>query len=194
MSRGLASNWLLLLACCFALFVGCRESDPVVESGARPDQIIEGFTMHESASGERLYKLEADTAYVFERDGYVDVARLVVTFYSENGEVHARLVADEGTLQSRTNDLVARGNIVVRTADSTLLRTDSLGWNNDVRLVRTDAPVEILTPRGDVRGQGLVADAGLTRIQIQSEVTGKADYRFETGGPGGEPAGEGAGQ
>lgn len=161
------------------VFSGCREPEPVEDSGTRPDQVVEEFTMHESASGSRNYTLEADTAYVYERDGYVDVIRPRVTFYDEAGEIHSLLVADGGTLQSRSGHLVARGQIEVRTADSTLLLTDSLGWNNDTRLVRTDAPVALLTPRGEVFGQGLVADAGLTRIEIQSEVIGRADYRFD---------------
>jgi LPS export ABC transporter protein LptC len=168
---------LVLLLCV------CREPGPAADSGVLPDQVIEGFRMHESASGERLYTLEADTARVFDRAGYVDVVRPRVTFYDEAGAIHAVLVADEGTLQSQSSDLVARGNIVVTTTDSTVLRTDSLSWNNDVRLVRTDAPVEIRTPRGEVSGQGLVSDAGLTRIEIQSEVSGRADYRFEPGEP-----------
>ncbi|HDR00439.1 MAG TPA: LPS export ABC transporter periplasmic protein LptC [candidate division WOR-3 bacterium] len=174
----------------FALLVlsGCREPAPTEDAGTRPDQVVEGFTMHESASGERLYTLVADTAYVYDRDGHVDVVRPRVTFYHETGAVHAVLVADEGRLESRTSDLVARGGLEVRTADSTLLLTDSLSWNNDVRLVRTDAPVEIRTPRGEVHGQGLVSDAGLTRIEIQSEVTGRGDYRFD---PGREETGDG---
>lgn len=163
------------------LLLSCGEPGPVSESGVLPDQVIEGFVMHESSSGEQLYTLDADTAFVFDKDGYVNVVRLRVMFYDEAGAVHAVLTADNGTMLSRTSDLVARGNLEVRTADSTVLFTDSLNWNNNVRLVRTDAPVVIHTPRGEVRGQGLVSDAGLQRIEIQSEVSGKADYRFEPG-------------
>ena len=172
-NRALLFLWLI------SGLTGCREPAPVADSGARPDQVIEGFTMHETASGERLYTLEADTAGVFERDGHVNVARPRVSFYTEAGAIHAVLVAHSGILGSRTGDLVAYGNIEVRTSDSTLLRTDSLYWDNAVRLVRTDAPVAILTPRGELFGHGLIADAGLTRVEIQSEVTGKSDYRFE---------------
>lgn len=157
----------------------CRDKAAAPDTGVRPDQVVDVFTMHESSSGERLYTLVADTAYVYDHEGYVEVVRPRVRFYDAAGAVHALLVADNGRLQSRTNDLVARGNLAVRTADSTLLLTDSLSWNNDVRLVRTDAPVEIRTPRGVVYGQGLVSDAGLTLIEIQSSITGRADYRFE---------------
>ncbi|MFO7675399.1 MAG: LPS export ABC transporter periplasmic protein LptC [bacterium] len=175
------------------LATACREPAPAADSGDRPDQVIEGFTMHESSSGERLYTLAADTAQVFDREGRVEVSRPRVTFYDQARAVRAVLVADEGTLQSRSNDLVARGNVEVRTADSTLLATDSLSWNNETRLVRTDAAVAILTPRGEVRGQGLVSDAGLERIEIQSEVTGSADYRFEPQTGDGAGSEEGAG-
>lgn len=143
-----------------------------------PSQVVEGFTLHESASGERLYTLEAETAYVFENESRVEVARPRVTFYDEEGEVHAVLVARHGTISSKTSDLVARSEVLVETRDSTFLRTDSLSWNNNTRLVRTDAPVEIETPKGRVVGQGLVSDAGLERIRILSAVEGTSEYQF----------------
>jgi len=160
------------------LVFACSEQAVPTEPIELPSQVVEGFVLHENASGERLYTLEAETAYVYDPEERVEVLRPNVRFYDAKGEVHATLVAERGSILSRTEDLVARGSVVVRTADSTVLRTDSLVWRNPVRLVRTDAWVEIETPKGRVEGQGLVSDAGLTRIEILSEVTGTSDYEF----------------
>jgi len=173
-------SWCLMLgAGALLLGVVCREDKVESEELILPDQVVEGFTMHESSSGERLYTLEADTAHVYDDLGYVEVVRPHVTFYDEHGKVHALLEADEGTIRSQSSDLVARGNLVVRTADSTLLYTDSLVWNNSTRLVRTDAPVHIETPTGEIDGVGLTSDAGLSRIEIMSEVRGESEFRFD---------------
>jgi LPS export ABC transporter protein LptC len=137
--------------------------------------------LNETSSGERLYSLEAETAYVYENEQRIEVVMPKVFFYDANARVHATLVADRGMIYSKTSDLVAHGHVNVLTADSTKLWTDSLSWNNRTRLVKTDAPVEIVTPNGRVSGIGLVSDAGLTKIEIQSEVQGTSNYQFGQG-------------
>ncbi|UCG44195.1 MAG: LPS export ABC transporter periplasmic protein LptC [candidate division WOR-3 bacterium] len=160
------------------LLGGCGEEQNESGTTVLPSQIVEGFVLHESSSGTRLYTLEAETAYVYDAEARVDVFMPRVTFYDREGAVHATLDADRGAIFSETDDLVARGNVLVETRDSTRLRTDSLTWNNREQLVRTDAHVVIQTPKGKVEGIGLVSDAGLERIEILSEVTGRSEYRF----------------
>jgi LPS export ABC transporter protein LptC len=169
-----------ILLVCLALAAGCKEKPVPASTQTLPNQVIEQFTLHESASGERLYSLEAQQALVYDADQRVEVVRLHVRFYDEGGAVSSVLDADSGTIY-RSENLVARGAVSVRTADSTVLLTDSLAWNNPAQQVRTDAPVEISTPKGRVSGRGLVSDAALSHIEIQSEVTGTSDYDFETG-------------
>ncbi len=178
----LASGVLRYASCIMLVagVVGCREDQPASSPTALPSQVVEGFVLHESSSGERLYSLEAETAYVFEAEERIDVSGPRVRFYDEEGLVHATLVADRGLILSRTNDLVALGNVLVETADSTKLTTDSLCWNNSTRIVRTDAHVEIETPNGRIAGKGLISDAALSRIEILSEVEGTSDYEFGT--------------
>lgn len=170
-----------VLVCTVLLFIGagCRDRPVAGPTPSLPSQVIESFTLHESSSGQRLYTLEAAKALVYETDQRIDVNDLRVLFY-DKGSINSTLVADQGTIYSNSEDLVARGHVSVRTADSTVLLTDSLAWKNTERLVRTDAPLEIATPKGRVAGRGLVSDAGLNRIQVQSEVTGSSDYDFET--------------
>ncbi len=157
---------------------GCHESKKVLSGDTLPDQVVIGFTLYESVSGNCLYKLTAEEAVVVEKEGLITVRSPEVTFYDDAGNVSSVLTAREGAILTRTEDLVARGGVEVRTADSTVLKTDSLMWINRVREVRTEAPVTIETPRGKVAGEGLVADASLSRIEIISEVRGSSDYEF----------------
>jgi LPS export ABC transporter protein LptC len=173
MGRGLAAMFLVLLACSDKPVCG---PNPVL-----PNQEIDAFTLHESSSGKRLYTLEAQKAYVYDPVQRIDVTGLRVLFYDEVGGINSTLVADEGSIYSQNEDLVARGHVVVRTSDSTLLETDSLAWSNKRRLVRTDADLVIETPKGRIEGKGLVSDAGLNKIDILSPVQGTSDYDFQTG-------------
>ena len=170
---------ILYAACC--MLIACNDKPVCGPNPVLPNQEIDSFTLHESSSGQRSYTLEALKAYVYDPAQRVDVTGLRVLFYDEVGGVSSTLVADEGSIYSRNEDLVARGHVVVRTSDSTKLETDSLAWNNQRRLVRTDADLVIETPKGRIEGKGLVSDAGLTKIDILSPVQGTSDYDFQTG-------------
>jgi LPS export ABC transporter protein LptC len=176
--RWTASCILGILAC---VLLACNEKPVCGPNPVRPNQEIDAFTLHESSSGKRLYTLEAQKAYVYDPVQRIDVTGLRVLFYDEVGGINSTLVADEGSIYSQNEDLVARGHVVVRTSDSTLLETDSLAWSNKRRLVRTDADLVIETPKGRIEGKGLVSDAGLNKIDILSPVQGTSDYDFQTG-------------
>ena len=161
----------VILLCPFLLFLGCRHR-PTPESTTLPDQVIEEFRLHESQSGRRLYTLEAERALVYENEQRSDVVQPKVLFYDEGSRIYATLWADSGTIYSRTEDLMAKGRVRVVTADSTVLVTDSLAYNNRKQVVRTNAPVLIQTPEGTVSGQGLISDPGLMKIEVLSAVKG----------------------
>jgi LPS export ABC transporter protein LptC len=169
------------LAAVFLVLLACNDKPVCGPNPVLPNQTVEALTLHESSSGRRLYTLEARQAYVYDPAQRVDVTGVRVLFYDEVGGVSSTLVADEGSIYSRNEDLVARGHVVVRTTDSTKLETDSLAWSNQRRLVRTDADLVIVTPKGRIEGKGLVSDAGLNRIEVLSPVKGTSDYDFETG-------------
>ncbi|HTW93094.1 MAG TPA: LPS export ABC transporter periplasmic protein LptC [bacterium] len=170
-----------VLVASVCILLSCNDKPICGPNPVPPSQEIEGFTVHESSSGKRLYTLEAQKAYVYDPVQRTDVNGVRVLFYSEAGGINSTLVADGGSIYSQSEDLVARGHVVVRTADSTVLVTDSLAWSNQRRLVRTDANLVIETPKGRVEGKGLVSDAALTKIDILSPVRGTSDYEFETG-------------
>ena len=170
----------MLYATCL-LLASCDDKPVCGPNPVLPNQVVEAFTLHESSSGRRLYTLEAQKAYVYDPAQRVEVTGLRVLFYDEVGGINSTLVADEGSIYSKNEDLVARGHVIVRTSDSTMLSTDSLAWSNLRQLVRTDADLVIETPKGRVQGKGLVSDAGLTKIDILSPVQGTSDYDFETG-------------
>ena len=178
-SRERTAGCTLLALLCALL--ACNDKPVCGPNPVLPNQVVEAFSLHESSSGRRLYTLEAQKAYVYDPAQRVDVTGLRVLFYDETGGVNSTLVADEGSIYSKNEDLVARGHVIVRTADSTKLQTDSLAWSNQRQLVRTDADLVIETPKGRIEGRGLVSDAGLTKIDILSPVKGTSAYEFETG-------------
>ena len=165
----------------FIVLLACNDKPVCGPNPVLPNQEIEAFTLHESSGGKLVYTLEAQKAYVYDPAQRIDVTGLRVLFYDDVGGINSTLVADEGSIYSQNEDLVARGHVIVRTSDRTVLTTDSLAWSNQSRLVRTDADLVIETPKGRVQGKGLVSDAALTKIDILSPVQGTSDYDFKAG-------------
>lgn len=160
------------------LLGGCLERQMPPGEERLPDQVIEEFELVETASGRRVFRLEAVRAFVYDADGRVEVHSPRVTFLDDDGSVFSTLEADSGTISPKSQDLVARGHVRIATEEGTSLATDSLTWSNREQVVRTDAPVVVGTPSGRIEGHGLVSDAGLSKVTIKSEVRGSADFQI----------------
>jgi LPS export ABC transporter protein LptC len=170
----------LLTACAALLFFGCPGKDAAkAKSEALPSQVIEGFKLTETADGKLVYALEAETARVYDDSNRIDVVRPEVHFYNQQQELFSTLLSQTGTVNTKTSDLVARGEVRVTTRDSMFLETDSLIWHNKEQIVTTDAAVRTRSPKGDVSGVGLTSDAGLKRIEIKNQVSGTTKYEFK---------------
>ena len=90
------------------------------------------------------------------------------------GDQHvSTLTADQGVLIQNTDDLEARGNVVVESDEGAVLRTDILFWDHQKSEIHTDAYVEITQGENRLTGVGLTADPGLDRIDIHEGVRGE---------------------
>jgi LPS export ABC transporter protein LptC len=161
------------------LLIACRETEPKASKENTPSQIVEGFKLTESVKGKKIYHLQAEKAYLYEALDKIEVTKPEIIFFDEDGKEFSNLTAQDGSVNNKTSDLIARNEVVVKTADSTYLYTDSLVWLNAKQIVTTDAWVKINSQQGDIEGQGLISDAGLKKIEIKSAVKGKSNYQFE---------------
>lgn len=162
----------------FIFFLNCQKPTPKTNSEILPSQIVEEFKLTESQGGKKIYQLTAKKAYQYEALNKIEVLEPKIVFFNETGEESSILVARLGRVFTKTSDLVAQKEVVVKTADSTYLYTDSLVWLNLNQLVTTDCWIKIKSPEGIIEGQGLIADAGLKKIEVKSAIKGKSNYRF----------------
>jgi len=172
-----ASGLLLGIACWLGL--GCGQKDGIkVKMDPPPSQVIDEFRLTETINGRVFYDLSAERAYVYDDSHRIDVTGPQVRFYDEEHKLTSVLVAERGSVNTKTSDLVARNKVRVENQDSTILETDSLVWRNKEQIVTTDAAVNMRSPKGDVSGIGLVSDAGLKRIEIKKTVQATTKYEF----------------
>lgn len=166
----------LSLACA----CGCRGKTAVPAGGQEvqvPDQEARDFTLTESSEGRRIWTLWASYAAMFNDRSLVDARTVKIDFFNRDGEKYSTLVAEEGRVHQRTNDLEARGNVRVTTENGITMETDSLRWINKTGRIVSDAFVKVTRKHDVVTGYGFESDASLEHFHIAREV--RAEVRAE---------------
>jgi LPS export ABC transporter protein LptC len=160
--------------------LACQEP-PVPESNTPPlpSQIVEDFELTETSRGQKHYHLNATRAYLYDAESRIEVTRPVVSFFDASGQEVSRLYAQEGEVNLKNSDLVARNDVRVLTKDSIQLYTDSLVFRSQERLITSDAWVRIQYPTSTVAGWGLRSDPRLERIQILDSIQGSSTQSLE---------------
>jgi len=149
------------LAACGPAERGVASANVVADSA---DQTMFGLTQILTNNGVMQAYLQADTAYMYEASGRVDLRHIKVTFYSALGDPESVLTGQTGTYWTRTNQMSAKGGVVVvRTADQAKLRTEFLEYDPATNQVKTDQPYVADKGAQHVEGDhGFTCDPGFT--------------------------------
>ena len=152
--------------------LGCQDNSippvAIVNVSDSADQILFGVATLLAPQGVRRNRLEADTAFVYNATGMYQLRVLTLTFYDENGVETSVLTADSGVYRIHTGQMEARGNVVVRSTDGTVLRTSILRYDRERDELYTDQPFTYDTDRETIEGNGFQADPRFTNIVTDS--------------------------
>jgi len=181
--RGLAC----LAACCVAGTAGCggEETGARTESAKKPlpDQVISDFSITETVKSRREWKMEAERAFVYEQRNILEADTIRVTFFDAKGEAGSVLTALHGKLNRNTDDMEARGNVVVIGSDGVVLRTESLTWSAETRQIMSQDSVTVIRHEDVLTGWGFRGDPDLGKFEILRNM--RATIRPAGTGPGG---------
>jgi LPS export ABC transporter protein LptC len=174
---------VLLLAAVMAV-VGCERLRPAgsVSGGAEmPDQEATDFELTETDAGAPLWRLNAVSASTFTSRNLVIVKTVRVEFFDQDGKVSSVLTARQGEINDRTRDMIARGNVVLQTAEGTRLSSEELQFSNDDQKIRVPETQLVRIVRGHdvLTGYGFESDVDLTQYEFKRRV--EANVR-STGG------------
>ncbi len=167
---------------------GCGEKDPInIIRGQKNEDVRTTFQlqMTETLKGETRYILHTVKAHMYEKRRKIIAESLTVWFY-DKGKVSSVLTSDAGEVNQRSNDMLARGNVIVISEGSgSILQTDRLNWDSRKHKFYTDQPVRITRSTNVVTGIGLDADPNLEHTNIHSniKVTIKDFSQSPTGTP-----------
>ena len=138
------------------------------------DQIMYGARFKLTDQGLARAQLEADTAYFFDDNTRQELENVHTTFYTVTGAKDAVLTSRHGTINNRTNNMIARGNVVVVSEDGRRLTTPELIYNQQKNQISSDSAFVMTEPNRRLEGVGFRSDPNMKNIQILSGAKGIA--------------------
>ena len=126
--------------------------------------------------GKKEWSLEAGSAHYIENENKAVLKDLFITYYlKDNKEVY--LNADQGILNTETNDIEFSGNVVVRNEEYKL-KTEKLDYQHERRFISSDVPVHILGDDADVTANSLTYDLNANKIVLTGNVVATISRNF----------------
>ena len=118
--------------------------------------------------GKKEWSLEAGSAHYIENDKKAVLKNLFITYFlKDNREVY--LEAEEGILQTDTNDIEFSGNVVIRNEDYQI-RTKRLNYEHERRVIFSNDPVQISGEAVELSANSIKYDLNLNKIILTGNV------------------------
>lgn len=163
---------LPLLAAALVGVAAC-ESPPEVPVAAEgfmaigADALIFGMENYLTADGVRSGVVRADSAYQFNDSSVNHLFGVDMTLFDDDGRPRAHLTAESGVLQQRTEEMVARGNVVLRVQEQgVVVETSELFYDPQGERIWSDS-VSTLRRNGQTqRGTCFQSDLQFTAISV----------------------------
>ncbi len=130
------------------------------------DQVMFNARTQLTKDGVRSGELISDTVLVFDEGTRYELRGVRANFYTDTGLLRGTLTSREGTYNTRSGVVQARGDAVVTTTDGKRLTSPELRYNASDDLVRSDSSFVLTEPGNRVEGIGFSSDPGLRRVQI----------------------------
>ena len=118
--------------------------------------------------GKKQWSLEASSARYLENEKKVILKELSVTFFLKNQQ-EVYLKADQGVLQTDTNDIEFTGNVVI-TKDNYKMKAASLNYENSRRVIFSHDPVNISSDSAELSGNSISYDLNSNKIVMTGKV------------------------
>ena len=157
-----------LVVIAIVLCAACKNGTPVTATQAvldSADQVLLGMSHYVTELGVLRARVRADTAYFFSNTQRVELRNVHVTFYDVAGNPTSTLTSREGTDHWRTDDMEARGNVVVvRDKDGGTMRTEVMAYNRVRNEVSSDKDFVFDAPDRHIEGRGFTSDPEFKKI------------------------------
>lgn len=158
-----------------AVFIGYRYISgkpekviPLVLDGSSIS--IEKIQQTSTKNGVVEWSLEAKSASYSDDKKEAFFEDLSVTFFTKDN-LKIYLTADKGILKTESSDIEVKGSITVKN-DDYVLKTEKINYDNEKRVIFTEAPVEISGKSLNLAAGSMSIDLNTNRAELIGKVEG----------------------
>jgi LPS export ABC transporter protein LptC len=131
------------------------------------DQVLFKMSTIDSNDGVRRAIVYAETAFVYQTSQRMDLRRMRVTFFDEQGKQSSTLVANQGMYTITNGSLDARGKVQVQSTDGKRLETEHLIYDKTLMQVRGDTAFVYSSPTEHLVGNAFTSDMEFKNVRVQ---------------------------
>lgn len=134
--------------------------------------------IHQTATrkGRKEWSLEASSAHYWAEASQLVLKEPSVTFFlKDNSEV--TVTADQGILQTDSNDIEVSGNVVLRNNQYELI-TDHLNYAHDRRVLYSNAPVTVSGDTAELTADSISFDLDSKKLTLEGGVEATLAEKF----------------
>ncbi|HET7612438.1 MAG TPA: LPS export ABC transporter periplasmic protein LptC [Gemmatimonadaceae bacterium] len=161
----------MLVACSSKKEPPVATHSPLADSA---DQVMFNASFMLTDKGLARAQMQGDTLYFFDDNTRIESDNPHITFFTATGAKDAVLTAKHGTSNTRTNNMIARGNVVVVSEDGRRLTTEELIYNQFKNEISSDSAFVLTEPDRRLEGIGFRSDPNMKNIQILKGASGIA--------------------
>jgi LPS export ABC transporter protein LptC len=164
-------KFIIFLAVSLLLFSCVNEEEESAPSNAAevyPDQVSWDATILITKEAKTVGLLKAGKIEKFSKQNITLLEDSIkVDFYDENGKHTSVLTSRGGKVFDSNQNMLAFGNVVVKSDSGVTLYTDTLKWNNGTQKIVSEVPIMITTEEGDtLYGDSFISDPNLRNREI----------------------------
>jgi LPS export ABC transporter protein LptC len=146
--------------------------DPLADSA---DQVFYHAKSRLTDHGVMKSELHADTGYFFDDNTRIEMRVDTTYFFTVTGAPNAVLTSREGTYNTRTGNMEARGNVIVTGVDGRQLTTEQLRYAQAQNQISSDSPFVLTdTTHRRTTGVGFTSDPDMNNVKCLRVCAGTA--------------------
>ena len=139
-----------------------------LKSGA--DMSIGKIHQTSTRDGRLEWSLDASSAnYIQDKKAVIFKDISVIFYLKDNRKIF--LKADEGTLNTDSNDIEVAGNVVIQNQDYKMV-TEKLNYRHEQRLIVTKNRIKISGTAGNIAANALEFDLNTSNVELTGDVKG----------------------
>jgi LPS export ABC transporter protein LptC len=162
----------IVLAGVGLLILGCGpQAGPTGEDFQEvpADMIMTDLDSFMTSSGIRKARLQGDTAHMYEDSSRLAIKGVRLAFFDEHGNDSGSLTSLTGDLNTATQAMIARGNVVLITkVGNRRIETEELHYDPQTKRIWSEVKTLMIEGGSRITGDGFSADDKFTNVQVRN--------------------------